>query len=110
MLVEAEPEPTVDGGAAEFHPIPPKIPSPLRPEKVSKEDHLAVENIYLKIENIRLQSELMRAQLTEAAERMAGLQKEMTQKQEELSKRYNVDMSRVRILPDGTIVPIVGGA
>lgn len=78
---------------------------PAQPKKLSRQDKLEIENLYLKVENLKLQQERMTQELLQANVMRQGIQQEMATLQAELSAKYGVDMSQVKILPDGTVLP-----
>lgn len=80
-----------------------EMPQSTGPKKLTEEERLKIENCYLQIENLRLQSERMQADLIKAVQMRQELQKNMLQMQTDLGAKYQVDMTRVQISPDGTI-------
>jgi hypothetical protein len=68
-----------------------------QPTQISREDMLRLSNINLRMENVRLQEELMRRD-------RENLQREMTETTEALNRKYGLDPTKHRVLPDGTIV------
>ncbi len=77
--------------------------------KMSREDMLRVENIYLKIENGKVQEELLRRSFAESMQKLMGdrkrLQEEMTTLKEEFTVKYEINLGVDQIRADGTIVP-----
>jgi ABC-type phosphate transport system auxiliary subunit len=75
------------------------------PKKLTAEERLQIENIYLKVENMRLQTERLQSDVVQAVQLRQQYQGEMAALQTRLAEKYGVDMTKVKILPDGTILP-----
>ena len=79
------------------------------PKKVSREDMLRVENIYLKIEHGKMQEQVMKQEFTEGMRRLMvdrkKYQEEILALSTEYSEKYGIKLGEAQILPDGTIVP-----
>ncbi len=80
------------------------------PDKITEEDRLAVENLYLRLTNLKLQCDMCDAQKLdlerkkiEAVGQMRDLQAQLKKKQAELSVKYGVPMGPEAIGPDGSI-------
>jgi len=77
------------------------------PTKLSKEDRLEIENLFLKVENLKLQQLQLQRDITTSVEMRQKLQGEMSLLQLALSKKYGVDLQYCDIGLDGSIVPKV---
>lgn len=75
------------------------------PKKLTAEERLMIENLFLKVENMRLQTERLQADAIQAVTMRQQYQNEMAALQRALAEKYGVDMTKVKILPDGTILP-----
>lgn len=73
------------------------------PKKLSREELLGIENIYLKMQNMQLQVQNLDAAKANIVEQMRELQKEMEAEKQKLSVKYGVDIGRHTVAPDGTI-------
>jgi hypothetical protein len=73
-------------------------------KKLTEEERLSIENIYLKLQNGQLQVQQLDAAKAQVVDGMRLLQQEMEKKRAELSEKYGVDISRTTVKPDGTIV------
>lgn len=80
-------------------------PTATEKKKLTTEERLQIENIYLKVENMRLQTERLQADVVQAVQLRQQYQGEMSALQTRLAEKYGVDMTKVKILPDGTILP-----
>jgi hypothetical protein len=78
------------------------------PKKLTNEERLEIENVYLQVENLRLQGERMQADLVRSVQMRQALQARMLELQTMLGVKYKVDMTKVQINPDGTILPAPG--
>lgn len=78
------------------------------PRKISEEDRLAVENLYLRIENLALQQKLLQADLTKSGEMIKEAQQKLVAKSQEFQKKYGIKLGRDKISTDGTILEIDG--
>lgn len=74
------------------------------PKKLTPEERLQVENLYLKVENLVLQQQRMQEDVQRSVKMRLEFQQQMTDLQNQLAEKYGCDMSKVKILPDGTIV------
>ena len=81
---------------------------PQEPKKLTNEERLEIENIYLQVENLRMQGERMQADLVRSVQMRQALQARMLEMQTALGVKYQVDMTKVQINPDGTILPAPG--
>ena len=95
--------------SAEAVPEAVPIPAPTGPKKLTVEERLEIENIYLKVENLVLQSERLRADIQKSVEMRTEQQNKMRELQARLSTKYGCDMTKVKILPDGTILESAQG-
>jgi hypothetical protein len=75
------------------------------PKKLEDIDRLRIENLYLQVQNLGLQAQQMQADLLKATQMRQEAQGKMALLQRELSEKYDIDLSKVKILPDGTILP-----
>lgn len=91
-----------DDVAAEAKPVE---VTPKAPKKLEDIDRLRIENLYLQVQNLGLQTERMQADLIKATQMRQEAQSKMAHLQKELSEKYDIDLSKVKILPDGTILP-----
>lgn len=73
--------------------------------KLSKEDRLEIENLYLKVENLKLQQLQLQRDITTSVEMRLKLQGEMSLLQLALSKKYGVDLQHCDVGADGSITP-----
>ncbi len=80
------------------------VSEPTPAPRLSAEERLKIENLHLKVQNLLLQQQQMQADIQKSVEMRLGFQQEMADLQKELGDRYGVDMTKVRILPDGTIL------
>ena len=74
-------------------------------KKLTVEERLEIENVYLQIQNLHLQGQQMQADLIRSVQMRQELQKKMTDMQAKLGAKYDVDMTKVQIAADGTILP-----
>jgi len=75
--------------------------------KVDEADLLRVENVFLKAQNLESQIRMLDAQKLQLIEQLKGLQKDMLEKKKALGEKYNIDMDKVDIDPEGNVKPRV---
>ena len=92
-----------NGVAQTFEDTP--VPAVEAPKRLEDVDRLKIENLYLKVENYRLQGERLQQDIVTCVQMRQKAQQEMQALQQELSKKYDCDFMKAKILPDGTIVP-----
>jgi len=73
--------------------------------KLSRDDRLEIENLYLKVENLKLQQLQLQRDIVTSVELRQKLQGEMSSLQISLSKKYSVDLQNCDISHDGSITP-----
>lgn len=74
--------------------------------KITEEDRLTVENLYLRIENLALQKKLLQADLTRADELIREAQQKLVAKSADLQERYGFVLGRDQVGSDGTIIQV----
>lgn len=79
-------------------------PAPVAPSKLTREEYLEIESLSLKVQNVALQHEKLQADVIKAVQMRQDLQKELATMLKRFSEKYGVDLTKVQILPDGTIV------
>lgn len=72
--------------------------APTAPAKIPEADMYKVSNVALRLQNILLQKELLRRD----EETFKG---QLAAAFDEINKKYGLDPTKHRVLPDGTIVP-----
>lgn len=77
--------------------------APVLPKKLTLEERLEIENCFLKVQNIAMQTEKMYADIQRAVTMRQEEQNRMLALQARLGEKYQVDMSKAKIAPDGTI-------
>lgn len=82
---------------------------PPEPKKVSKEDMLKVEVLYLKITNCKMQEEVMKRDALKLQEDKAKYQQELVALSVEYGVKYGIELGKAQIMPDGTIIPTTNG-
>ncbi len=83
-------------------PAPP--PQVAAVKKLTPEERLQIENCYLKVQNLHLQTEKLREDVIKAASMRMEEQRRMEALKSMLGAKYQVDMDKVQIHPDGTII------
>jgi hypothetical protein len=78
------------------------------PRKISEEDRLTVENLYLRIENLALQKKAMQHDLARADEMIRDAQQKLLSKSKEVQDKYGFVLGRDQVAPDGTILNALG--
>ena len=74
------------------------------PRRISAEDRLSVENIYLRLENLALQHKMLQKDLQKCEELIKEAQTKMLDKSKEFQEKYGIVLGRDQIGPDGTIL------
>jgi len=103
---------------AETAPEPPTDPAaePVKQEsevqrlskiKIEHVDLLEVENIFLRSQALESNVRLLDQQKLQIIEQLKGLQKDMLEKKKALGEKYNTDMDKVDIDPEGNVKPRV---
>ncbi len=77
--------------------------APPEQKKLTREELLSVENLYLKLQNMQLQVQNIDHAKAALIEQMREIQKEMDDVRAGLSQKYGVDIGRHTVAPDGTI-------
>ena len=72
-------------------------------KKLTTEERFHIENLFLKVQNLMLQQQQMQSDLQKSVQMRQGYQDEMSALKKQLSEKYGVDMTKVKIHPDGTI-------
>lgn len=78
-------------------------PVPAPPKKISREDFLEIESLSLKVQNMALQHKQLQDDVIKAVQMRKDMQQELSDMVTRLSAKYGVDLTKVQILPDGTI-------
>lgn len=73
-------------------------------KKITNEERLEIEVLIMKVQNMVLQQQAMQRDIIESVKQRQAYQGELEQIQKKLSAKYNIDMAKVEIRPDGTIV------
>lgn len=95
------PKPVPEPVAVEEKPA-----TPPKPQKVSREDRLEVENLSMKIQNVQLQLQIMQSDLQKALMTRNDLVEQMKKKRDEYMQKYGIDIATVAIADDGTVTPL----
>jgi len=74
------------------------------PRKISEEDRLSVENLYLRVENLALQRKVLQQDLAKADGMIKEVQQKLVDKSKEFAQKYGIVLGRDQIAPDGTIL------
>jgi hypothetical protein len=94
-----------ENGVAEKNEAPSTPP----PEpRLTREEQLTLENLYLKVENLKLQRERIIADYAKSGQMLQQLQREAEAYAVELKKKYGDDLPGAVIRPDGTVGPSEG--
>lgn len=73
-------------------------------KKLTNEERLEIENIFLKVQNLVLQTKQLQQDVQTSVQMRLTEQQKMKELQERLGKKYGIaDMTKVKIHPDGTI-------
>jgi hypothetical protein len=73
-------------------------------KKLSREDRLEIEVLAVKIQNMALQQQQMQRDIVESVRQRQAFQTELVAMQAKLGEKYGVDMTTVKIEPDGTLI------
>ena len=73
--------------------------------KLTREEQLTLENLYLKVENLKLQRERLAQDYAKSGSLLQELQREAEACVVDLKKKYGVDLETSVIRPDGTLGP-----
>ena len=78
------------------------------PKKLTREERLEVENLYLRVTNLALQEKQLQADLIKCNQMKIEYQKKLEELQNTLGQKYNVDMKSrsVNIDADGNIIQL----
>lgn len=94
--------PNDNGSGPGLQVVAPPITPPGK--KLTEEERLSIENIYLKLQNCQLQVQNLDAMKNEIVGQMRQLKDEMEKKRAELTAKYGVPIERTSVKADGTIV------
>jgi hypothetical protein len=72
-------------------------------QKLTEEERLGIENLFLKMQNCQLQVQAYDNAKAAIIMQMRDLQNEMDEKRRTLSLKYGTDITRTTVKPDGTI-------
>lgn len=70
---------------------------------ISTEDRLRAENLQLRLENIQGKLKSIQNEIQHTLEGRDNVLKDMNKLREEFQSKYNVDLAKVAIMPDGTV-------
>lgn len=73
-------------------------------KKLTAEERYEIENCFLKVQNLALQTQKLHDDVQKAVQMRMEEQNRMVGIQARLGAKYNVDMTTVKIAPDGTII------
>lgn len=88
------------------HVIAQQVAPPITPANQKLEDGevLKIENMYLKLQNMQLQVQNLDRTKADLIDQMRAQQKELEEYRASLSQKYNADISRTNVTPDGHIL------
>jgi hypothetical protein len=70
---------------------------------VSAEDRLKAENLQLRLETIQYKLQGFQAELQRVLETRNAVVTDMQALQQEFLQKYNIDLTKVAIMPDGSV-------
>ena len=81
-----------------------KAEVPAQPPRLTTEERLTIENLFLKLQNAQHQVQQLDQNKAALIDQMRQLQTEMEAQRAALSEKYGIDISRTTVKADGTIV------